>query len=86
MVGRESAPLLPWRLGRRLPRPGQRTLRLATLSRLLGADLLVLDGYPAASRITRASVLAVAAQIIGLSFDNGLHRSDNRRFASSRYR
>src|SRR4029077_9558679 len=40
------------------------TLVVATLTRLLGADLLVLGGYPAAARITRASILAIAAQIV----------------------
>jgi hypothetical protein len=38
---------------------------VATLTRLLGADLLVLGGYPAATRLTRASILAIAAQIVG---------------------
>src|ERR1700730_7197073 len=59
------------------------TLGVAALARLLGSDLLVLDRYPTATRITRASILAIATQIVGRSFDNGLRRSDNRRIASS---
>lgn len=61
---------------------GESTLGVATLARLLGADLLVLGRYPTATRITRASILAIATQIVGWSFNNGLHRSDNRRVAS----
>jgi hypothetical protein len=57
------------------------SLGVAMLTRLLGADRLVLGGYPAATRITRASILAIAAQIVGWSSDNGLRRSDNRRVA-----
>jgi hypothetical protein len=93
VVGRESTPLaspvaeaydlLLARHGDAKSRELHGSLGVATLTRLLGVDLLVLGGYPSAARITRASILAIAAQIVGWSFHNGLHRSDNRSVASS---